>query len=50
MLLVFLSVVIVGIIIATVLTKLTGYGKLMDFMVGVLLSSPFAVLAGLINH
>ena len=45
MLLVFLMVVIVGIVVAAVSTKLTGYGKLMGFMVGVLLSSPFAVLA-----
>lgn len=45
MLLVFLMVVIVGIVVAAVSTKLTGYGKLMNFMVEVLLSSPFAVLA-----
>jgi uncharacterized membrane protein YgaE (UPF0421/DUF939 family) len=45
MLLVFLNVVIVGIIIAAVLTKLTGYGKFMDFVIGALLSSPFVVLA-----
>lgn len=45
MLLVFLIVVIVGIVIYAVLEKITGYGKFMDFVIGVLLSSPFAVLA-----
>lgn len=45
MLLVYLNVAIAGIIIATVLMKLTGYGKFMDSIIGVLLSSPFIVLA-----